>query len=150
MAYEKDFSDRFINKCMLTKNISLRECIYGTDEDAPKRLVSLIKLHITQGHLDNLILIAKEWQQVRDYFNAPVIIHWGGAFRPLDWEIAQGRSGKSQHVLGKAIDAHVKGVPLKEVYGFINKTFESGGRAISVAGNFIHKDIRPYYATWTY
>lgn len=145
-----EFTNSFIDKFKLTNNISLRECIYGTENDAPEELVEMIKLHITKAHLYNLISVATEWQVTRDYFQEPVIIHWGGAFRPILWEKKQGRNGKSQHVLAKAIDAHIEDVRLNEVYAFMNKTFKSGGRAINKPENFIHKDTRPYYATWQY
>lgn len=152
-----DFSDKFINGFQLTRNISFKECIYGTegkpddvDEIEYKRLIKGIKRNITQDHIYNLIRVAQEWQIIRDYFNEPVVVHWGGTFRPLDWETYRGRSGKSQHVLGKAIDAHLRNVPLSDVYTFINRVFKSGGRGMSLAGNFIHKDIRPYHTKWEY
>jgi hypothetical protein len=145
-----DFDVHFINKFHLSDNISLKECVYGTNNDAPEELSEMIRQHLTNAHLYNLIAVAQEAQIVRDYFGDKVIIHWGGAFRPLPWEIAAGRSGKSQHVLARALDYHLEKTPLEEVYAFINRTFKKGGRGMSKSGNFVHKDIRPYYAEWNY
>ena len=151
-----DFSDKFLDKLKLTKNITMRECIYGTEppvgveEVEVKRLTRSIKRNITSAHIYNLIAIAQEAQICRDYFDAPVVIHWGGAFRPLEWEISKNRNGRSQHVLGRALDYHLEGVPLEDVYAFVNRTFKLGGRGMSKEGNFIHKDTRPYRAEWSY
>lgn len=96
----------------------------------------------------NLTRIATAIQIIRDYFGKPVIITSG--FRPIAWELKQGRKGGSQHTTGLAVDFYVVGVPLQEVYDFINSIFKQGGRAINPKAKFIHLDLRPDYAAWSY
>lgn len=142
--------DQIIESLKLSNNIFLWECIYGTNRDAPRSFVKKAKKYLNWNHIYNLIGCAQEWQIIRDYFNDIVVVHWGGAFRPLEWELLKGRSGKSQHVDANGIDAHLVNTPLPIVYEFINKTFKSGGRGINIPENFIHKDKRPYFAIWRY
>ena len=96
----------------------------------------------------NLTRVATALQIIRDYYGKPVIIT--SCFRPVAWEIKQGRRGGSQHTTGLAVDFYVIGVPLQEVYDFINSIFKQGGRAINPKSKFIHLDLRPEYATWSY
>ena len=96
----------------------------------------------------NLTRVATALQIIRDYYGKPVIIT--SCFRPVAWEIKQGRKGGSQHTTGLAVDFYVVGVPLQEVYDFINSTFKQGGRAINPKAKFIHLDLRPEYTTWSY
>jgi uncharacterized protein YcbK (DUF882 family) len=107
----------------------------------------------------NLTRIATALQIIRDYYGKPVIIT--SCFRPVAWEIKQGRKGGSQHTTGLAVDFYVVGIPLQEVYDFIGYFtgnppkwnggfFKKGGRAINPKAKFIHLDLRPEYATWSY
>lgn len=142
--------DSVIENFKLSHNISLWECVYGTNRDAPDELVQLIKKHLTWDHIYNLIGVASEWQNARDFFNDSVIIHWGGGFRPVPWEHLKGRSGLSQHVEGRAIDAHLQNTDLIRAYDFFERAYKRGGRGLHTSENFVHKDTRTAYAVWEY
>ena len=96
----------------------------------------------------NLTRVATALQIIRDYYGKPVIIT--SCFRPVAWEIRQGRKGGSQHTTGLAVDFYVVGVSLQEVYDFINSIFKQGDRAMNPKAKFIHLDLRSDYATWSY
>lgn len=131
----------------LTPNISLYELLY-TPTVNKAEIAPLIEQAWSIEIDRNLTKLATALQIIRDYFGKPLIITSG--FRPVTWEIKQGRKGGSQHTSGLAADFRISGVPLSEVYAFVNATFKKGGRAINPASNFIHLDLRAEYATWSY
>ncbi|NBO36047.1 DUF882 domain-containing protein [bacterium] len=131
----------------ITPNISLYELLY-TPTVNKAEIAPLIEQAWSIEVDRNLTKLATVLQIVRDYYNKPLIITSG--FRPVTWELKRNRNGKSQHTSGLAADFRVSGVPLSEVYAFVNATFKKGGRAINPKANFIHLDLRPEYATWSY
>jgi uncharacterized protein YcbK (DUF882 family) len=131
----------------ITPNISLYELLF-TPTVTMREILPFIEQAWSIEVDRNLTRTATAIQIVRDYYNKPVIITSG--YRPTAWEIKQGRKGGSQHTTGLAVDFYVVGVPLAEVYAFINATFKKGGRAINPKAKFIHLDLRPEYATWSY
>jgi uncharacterized protein YcbK (DUF882 family) len=131
----------------LTPNINLYELLY-TPTVNKAEIAPLIEQAWSIEVERNLTKLATALQIIRDYYGKPLIITSG--FRPVTWELKRNRSGKSQHTSGLAADFRVSGVPLAEVYAFINATFKKGGRAINPVANFIHLDLRADYATWSY
>ena len=103
---------------------------------------------LTPEVVHNLTRIATLLQVIRDYYDKPMTVTSG--FRPVHWEILQGRSGTSQHTTGLAADFCIPGVPVDTILDYINKAFRKGGRAISKKGNFVHLDCRPTFASWEY
>jgi len=143
----------------LAENVRLRECIQGTDNDVEPELSKQAWKTLTRSQVDNLRNIAERWQIVRDHFEAaykgiPLRLVVKCGYRPISWEKSKGRSGKSQHTLGKAIDAFIeiegedRTKILNETFDFINKNFSHGGRAIYKKSNFIHLDNRKKYEDW--
>jgi len=142
----------------LTPNISLYELLFPFTVNKAEILPFIEQAWSIE--IDrNLTRVATALQIIRDYFGKPVIITSG--FRPIAWELKQGRKGGSQHTTGLAVDFYVVGVPLQEVYNFIGYftgtppkwnggIFKQGGRAINPKAKFIHLDLRPDYATWSY
>lgn len=157
----------------ITPNISLYELLY-TPTVNKAEIAPLIEQAWSVEIDRNLTKLATALQIIRDYFGKPLIITSG--FRPVTWELKRNRSGKSQHTTGLAADFHVVGVPLQEVYDLIGYfagtppkwngrvfkqnagiplkwnggVFKQGGRAINPVANFIHLDLRPEYADWSY
>ena len=131
----------------ITPNISLYELLF-TPTVNKAEILPFIEQAWSIEVDRNLTKIATALQVIRDYYGKPLIITSG--FRPTAWELKRGRKGGSQHTTGLAVDFYVVGVPLAEVYAFINATFKKGGRAINPKANFIHLDLRADYATWSY
>ena len=131
----------------LTPNISLYEFLYTATVNKAEILPFIEQAWSIEVDR-NLTRTATALQIIRDYYDKPLIITSG--FRPIAWELKRGRKGGSQHVTGLAADFRISGVPLAEVYAFVNATFKKGGRAINPTDNFIHLDLRAEYATWSY
>lgn len=54
-----------------------------------------------------------------------------------------GGAKKSLHKRCKAVDFHVKGVPMRDVYAFVASQREIGGRKLYPGGRHIHIDTGP-------
>lgn len=78
---------------------------------------------------------------VRTYFDAPVIVHSAARCERYNTQI--GGSARSQHIVGRAADFHVKGVSLLEVYEYLSDQMEGwGGLGFYPRSGFIHVDSR--------
>lgn len=100
---------------------------------------------------ENIKILAANLQELRDYLNKPVSINI--AYRPIWWEKKNGRSGTSQHCLGKAADIRVKGLTPEVIAHTIKKLIDqgkmhNGGLGIYSKSNFVHYDIRTTPARW--
>ncbi len=84
---------------------------------------------------------------LRKTLGKPIIIN--SHFRTLAYEKQKGRSGRSQHVLGKAVDLRGEGLvellatAVKEKNEVYKKLREFGVNAIGLYYNFVHIDVRP-------
>jgi uncharacterized protein YcbK (DUF882 family) len=134
-----------LNK-QLTQNFKLRDFIlsdfYG---DYQKKVIK----SVTHPILANIHELADNLQVLRDYLNEPITINIG--FRPLWWELQQGRSGTSQHVKGKAVDIVVSNTTPNEVAFAIEKLIRDermseGG--LKACQTFTHYDIRKTKTRW--
>lgn len=153
----------------LTKNFSLHELMYATLNEKGRQMndkaISLMSDSDKEELFTNFQKIANKLQKIRDKYNLPISINSG--YRCRDWELFRGRSGRSQHVLGKAVDFHVvckDNEKYNEIMKNIMKDCEHwmGGLAECTSqGNyiFIHIDIRipnaqhikrGFGARWTY
>jgi len=81
-------------------------------------------------------------QKIRDYYKKPVNINSG--YRSPAYNEKIGGSTKSQHMLGKAVDFTVKGVPVSTVQKYIKQNWkELGVRGLETsAKTWVHIDIR--------
>jgi len=90
----------------------------------------------------NIERLARNLQVLRDYLKKPIKINI--AYRPVWYELKQGRPGTSQHCLGFAADIKVKGVKPHKVHAAIehlilNGEMEQGG--LGKYDTFTHYDI---------
>ena len=135
-------------KMQLTKNFHLDEFLlnqWATPEEQARIIKSL-----TGDVLENLKELAKNLQVLSDDIgNVPIKINIG--FRPLWWELSRKRSGKSQHVTGKAADIVVDGMTPVHVAQRIEGLIKSGKMkpgGINAYPTFTHYDIRGINARW--
>ena len=136
----------------LTKNFKEEEFItskwYKAEKVEDKVLKSYSKDVSVQ---ENIKVLAEQLQVLRDYLNKPVKINI--SYRPLWWEKKNGRSGNSQHVLGKAADIVVSGLSPQVVGHAIQKLINQGkmlqgGLGVYPTQGFVHYDIRGTAARW--
>lgn len=125
----------------LTKNFKEKEFVesrfFG---DFQKEVNKLYKSN--EEVRSNTKLLAEQLQVLRDELNKPVSINIG--YRPLEWELKQGRSGKSQHVLGKAADFVVKGMSPDDLANVIKRLIRTGKMkdgGLGVYSSWVHYDI---------
>ena len=133
----------------LTNNFKLSEFLYSKFYDEEAQIKVIEEYHKDVGIHLNLLALAKNLQILRDYVNQLVNINI--AYRPLFWELEQGRDGKSQHVKGKAADIVIDSYSPKKVAGIIEKLIKEdkmsqGG--LSAYDTFVHYDHRGYFARW--
>lgn len=107
--------------------------------------------HSNKDVQENIKILAANLQELRDYLNKPVSINI--AYRPIWWEKKNGRTGTSQHCLGKAADIRVKGLTPEVIAHTIKKLIDqgkmhNGGLGIYSKSNFVHYDIRTTPARW--
>ncbi len=133
----------------LTNNFYLKEFIesrfFGDDQD--RVLMSYKEDEDTL--LPNLLKLSEQLQILRDYTGLPISVNI--AYRPKWWELKQGRSGNSQHVLCKAADIVIQGLKPFETYSLIEYLIDKGVLKIGGLGSyksFTHLDIRENKARW--
>lgn len=134
----------------LTKNFTLNEFIESRfyNEEAQENVWA--SYDADADSLDpNLQRLAENLQVLRDHVGKPVIINI--AYRPVWWEHQQGRSGTSQHCLGKACDIIIRNMTPNEVADKIEQLIaenkmENGG--LGRYNTFTHFDVRGYAARW--
>lgn len=87
-------------------------------------------------------LLIELLEKVRAHFGQPVAVTSG--FRCRDYNDAVGGRMKSQHLLGKAADIQVRGVPSAEV----QKYLEGHEGGVGSYDKFTHVDVRGHRARW--
>jgi hypothetical protein len=93
--------------------------------------------------------LAENLQVLRDWLGSGVSINI--ALRPKWYELEKGRSGNSQHCLGKAADIVSHGYSNEAVQDAIEQLIEDGEMNQGGLGrydSFTHYDIRGYKARW--
>jgi uncharacterized protein YcbK (DUF882 family) len=134
----------------LTKNFKLREFIESKfyDDDTQAKVWQSFNDNKDEL-LPNIQKLANNLQVLRDYLDKPVKINI--AYRPKWYEISKGRSGNSQHVLGKAADIVVKDVKPYLIAEIIESLISDGEMLQGGLGrydSFTHTDIRKTRARW--
>ncbi len=135
-----------LNK-QITQNFKLDEFLLSKfyDKDQQKKVLESVDHRV----LENIHQLAEELQVLRNKLDQPIKINIG--FRPLWWELKQGRSGSSQHVKGKAADIRANGLKPKYVAAKIEQLIREGKMSeggLSDYNTFTHYDIRGYKARW--
>jgi hypothetical protein len=154
----------------LTSNYTLYEFIEGQLPDTGKMMNWK---NIAQMDIKGIEKAATHAQSIRDLINKNFKSDTGGkeiglritsGWRCKEWELHQGRSGNSQHVIS-AYDAQPVNCSMlqsSEIIGWLKKQFEAdykGGLAtklpsfskgMMITAGFIHFDFRGTKARWTY
>jgi len=134
----------------MTKNFKLEEFLHSKFyKEAGVQDKVIRSYNNNKAVQDNLIVLSNQLQVIRDEINKPIIINI--AYRPLWWEKRRGRSGNSQHILGKAADIVVRDLTTIELHNIITNLIKeekiiNGG--LGLYNSFIHYDIRPYPVRW--
>jgi uncharacterized protein YcbK (DUF882 family) len=134
----------------LTKNFSLDEFIESRfyDEESQEKVWESYNENLGEL-LTYISKLASNLQTLRDSIKKPVSINI--SYRPVWWEHKQGRSGNSQHCLGKAADIVVPGMTPDEVADKIEELISNGDMLQGGLGrykSFTHYDIRKTKARW--
>jgi uncharacterized protein YcbK (DUF882 family) len=99
----------------------------------------------------NLFELATNLEVLRAHFNMPIIVNSG--YRSQKHNQLVNGSKTSQHLLGKAADIAIKGVPSAEVADAIEFLIEVGlmkEGGIGRYNTFTHYDIRGTKARWDF
>ena len=130
----------------LTKNFKLKEFVVSKfyDKESQEQVIEALTPEI----LENIENLAKELQVLREAINKPIAINI--AYRPKWYELEQGRSGNSQHCLGKAADIKSKLSPkqLQSVIERLIKQDKLHNGGLGKYNSFTHYDVRPNPARW--
>lgn len=136
----------------LTKNFSLDEFIESRfyDEESQEKVWESYNENLGEL-LPYISKLASNLQTLRDSIDRPIYINI--SYRPVWWEHKQGRSGNSQHCLGKAADIVVPGMTPDEVADKIEELISDGDMLQGGLGryeSFTHYDIRKTKGRWDY
>ena len=121
----------------LEKNFALREfkCRDGTD--------------VPEDLMDNVKLLAKNLQVLRDYIDKPIRIISG--YRTKRYNTRIGGARRSQHMLAKAGDLKVAGMKPRELKAVIEQLIKEGKMmkgGVGLYKTFVHYDVRGRNARW--
>jgi len=134
----------------LTENFKLSEFLYSRfyDDVSQQRVLEEFERN-KEWLLPNIIELAENLQILSDYICFPILINIG--YRPIFWEIMQGRTGNSSHVLGKAADFYIEEVSTNDIGEAIEFLIEQGSMTeggLGVYSNFVHYDNRKVKKRW--
>ncbi len=121
----------------LEENFSLSEFKCRDGSDVPDEL------------MDNVCLLAKNLQVLRDHVGRPVRIISG--YRSPKYNRKIGGARKSQHMVAKAADIKIKGMTPAEVKAVIVELIKEGKMHVGGIGlytTFTHYDVRGWNARW--
>jgi len=134
----------------LTKNFQLSEFIESKFYDKEHQALVWQSYNDNKDELlPNIQKLANQLQVLRGAINRPVYVNIG--YRPLWWELKQGRSGNSKHVKGKAADIRVKGLEPYLLASVIENLIARGEMlqgGIGIYSGWVHYDIRKTRARW--
>ena len=126
----------------LTKNFTVDEFIQSKFFNSIDQKRVIFDFYNNKELLYSTQKLASQLQVLRDYLKAPIKINI--SYRPRWYELSKGRSGNSQHCLGKAADIMVKGYTPEEVYNAIEFLINKGDMLQGGLGSyntFTHYDI---------
>lgn len=99
----------------------------------------------------NMVKVANQLQVLRDLINKPIQIN--SAWRSEEYNLSIGGVKDSQHIMGRAADIAIKGMPSLEVFNTIERLIEQGDMlqgGLGLYDSFVHYDIRSTKARWNY
>ena len=121
----------------ITKNFNLSEFACNDGTEVPTELI------------DNVKLLAKQLQVLRDHYDAPIKIN--SAYRTKSHNANVGGSINSQHLLATAADIIIQGISPQETQETIQTLIHTGKMLEGGLGKyrtFTHYDIRNSRARW--
>lgn len=121
----------------LTQNFSLSEFACRDGSPVPGEL------------LDNVELLAKNLQVLRDYLGEP--IHVNSGYRTPAYNAKVGGKPKSKHLTAEAADITVKSKSPRQLVAIIEKLIAQGKLRFGGIGlypGFVHVDVRKGKARW--
>lgn len=101
----------------------------------------------SMSDMDNDFLLLLD--KVREDAGVPLILNC--AYRSEEWDKSKGRSGKSAHTKGKAVD--IKYTSSATAFKIINSAIKNGIKRIGIGRTFIHIDndeTLPQGVLWNY
>lgn len=101
------------------------------------------RVPLTNQIVQNLLIIAKEFGEIREKAGSPLIITSG--YRPPAVNRAVGGASHSQHIQGLAIDFKPapEGISLNQLWEVVRSVAKTGGVGDGRRRGFIHRDRRP-------
>ena len=99
----------------------------------------------------NVVKVATQLQYLRNKLGKPIRVN--SAYRSPEHNAKVGGVKTSQHLLGKAADIVIKGMPTTELYNFIEEAISNGDMlqgGLGLYDTFVHYDIRGSKARWDY
>ena len=99
----------------------------------------------------NVVKVANQLQYLRDYLGKPIRVN--SAYRSPEHNASVGGVKTSQHILGKAADIAIKGMPTEILYQHIEDAISNGEMlqgGLGLYDAFVHYDIRGTKARWDY
>jgi uncharacterized protein YcbK (DUF882 family) len=99
----------------------------------------------------NVVKVANQLQYLRGEIGKPIRVN--SAYRSPEHNAKVGGVSKSQHLLGKAADIAVKGMPTEILYQYIEDAISNGEMlqgGLGLYDTFVHYDIRGTKARWDY
>ena len=140
-------TDSFVN-VQLTANFWLDELIFS-DFYSPRNQEKVLESFYDDNLFEQAKKLAEHLQVIRDYLGCAVSVNI--AYRPKWWELKQGRSGASQHVLMLAGDIVSEDHSPKQVFDAIEFLIETGKikeGGLHAYNSFVHTDTRGRKARW--
>jgi len=133
----------------LTENFMLSEFLESRffDDLEQKKVIEIYENSESLKY--SLQKLANQLQILRNELDVPISINI--AFRPVFYELSQGRDGESQHTLCKAADITAQGLTPKYVAAKIEEFISNGDMlqgGLSAYSTFVHYDIRRTRARW--
>jgi len=127
---------------LITPNFRFKE-FFSNDVN-----VFLNKIEPPVKYIDNIILMAKELQLVRNYIGSPIIIT--SAYRTPTYNNYCGGVKNSYHTKGMAVDIRVNGMQPYDLAVYVAKLTDFKGFGINVKKNFVHCDMRSRLMVFKY
>ena len=104
---------------------------------------------VPEEYLENVKLLAKNLQVLRDFVGKPITINSG--YRSPAYNKKVGGASRSQHKLATAADIKIRGIRPREVQGIIEELIKDGrmhNGGLGYYSSFTHYDVRENSARW--
>lgn len=124
-------------KQKISKYFSVIEVTKGD----PKRIPT------NQAHIANILRLAKELDEIREAWGAPIgVTSW---YRPIPVNRAIGGAKNSQHINGSAADIYPIDDEILPFQSWLDKRWDKA-LGYGAKKGFVHIDLRPNRIRWNY